>query len=216
MTTNYLQSINNVLKRLREDEVTSVNDNKYSKLIGVLINDAKREIEDAYNWNALTTNLNVVTAAGVQEYTLTGSGQRFVTYYVLNDTQNTTMCKATAQWIDEQKYLSTQQNGAPHYYAYTGVSGSDNIVTVSPVPDTAYTLKFFLKVPQNDLSLDADIIKVPAHLVEMLAYAKAVAERGEDGGMSFSELYQQYRLSLADAVALEANRYEEETMWNEV
>jgi hypothetical protein len=50
----------------------------------------------------------------------------------------------------------------------------------------------------------------------MLAYANAVAERGEDGGQSFSELYQKYRLALADAIALEANRYDEQVTWTSV
>ena len=50
----------------------------------------------------------------------------------------------------------------------------------------------------------------------MLAYAKAVGERGEDGGTAFSEVYQQYRLALADAVAIEKNRYDDETTWVDV
>jgi len=50
----------------------------------------------------------------------------------------------------------------------------------------------------------------------MLAHANAVAERGEDGGQSFSELYQKYRLSLADAIALESNRYDEQVTWTDV
>ena len=39
----YLDIVNNVMKRLREPTVTSVNDNKYSSLIAVLVNDSKRE-----------------------------------------------------------------------------------------------------------------------------------------------------------------------------
>ena len=47
----------------------------------------------------------------------------------------------------------------------------------------------------------------------MLAYAKAIAERGEDSGILSSEAYQLYRLALADAVAIERNRYAEEVVW---
>ena len=38
----YLQLVNSVLRRLRENEVDSVNQNNYSKLIGEFVNDAKR------------------------------------------------------------------------------------------------------------------------------------------------------------------------------
>ena len=46
---NYLSLVNSVLRRLRETEVSSVADNAYSKLIGDFVNDAKRQVEDAYN-----------------------------------------------------------------------------------------------------------------------------------------------------------------------
>ena len=47
----------------------------------------------------------------------------------------------------------------------------------------------------------------------MLAYSKAIAERGEDSGVTSSEAYQMYRLALADAVAIERNHYHEEVVW---
>ena len=43
----YLQLVNSVLRRLREDEVDTVDQNSYSKLIGEYVNDAKRAVEDA-------------------------------------------------------------------------------------------------------------------------------------------------------------------------
>jgi len=115
--------------------------------------------------------------------------------------------------LDTQYYLADVQNAAPIYYCFDGVSGDDNIVRVWPQADAVYSLRFNLNIPQNDLSANGDLIKVPAHLVQMLAYANAVAERGEDGGQSFSELYQKYRLALSDAISLEANRYDEQVTW---
>ena len=49
LTTTYLDLVNDVLVRLREAQVTSVSQNGYSSLIGALVNDAKRETEDAWN-----------------------------------------------------------------------------------------------------------------------------------------------------------------------
>ena len=61
----YLEMVNNILKRLRERQVSSVNENTYSALIGVLINDAKREVENAWDWSALRTSFAATTSANV-------------------------------------------------------------------------------------------------------------------------------------------------------
>ena len=216
MATTYLQLVNNVLVRLRETEVSSVSDTPYSSLIGVFVNDAKREIEDAHDWNVLTQTIVLPTVASTRNYTLTGSGQRFRTVDVLNDTEDVPMRAVPTNWMNRQYYLGTTQNAAPVYYNYNGISGDDTQVDVWPQPDGVYSLRFELVIPQADLTADADALLVPHHLVQMLAYAKAVGERGEDGGSSFSEIYQQYRLALADAVAIERNRYDEETTWVDV
>lgn len=213
MATTYLQLVNNVLIRLRETEVSSVSDTPYSSLIGVLVNDAKREIEDAYSWNALSQTIVIPTVASQPSYTVTGSGQRFKVDSVLNDTENVTMGQVSREWLDRQYYLATVQNAAPIYYCFDGVSNDDNVIRLWPQPDTVYSIRVNLNIPQSDLSANGDTIKVPPHLVQMLAYANAVAERGEDGGQSFSELYQKYRLALADAIALDANRYDEQVTW---
>ena len=216
MATTYLQLVNNVLIRLRESEVSSVGDTPYSSLIGVLVNDAKREIEDAYSWNALSQTIIIPTVANQPSYTVIGSGERFKVDSVLNDTENVTMSQVSRDWLDRQYYLATVQNAAPVYFCFDGVSNDDNVMRVWPQPDTVYSLRVNLNVPQNDLSANGDLIKVPPHLVQMLAYANAVAERGEDGGQSFSELYQKYRLALADAISLDANRYDEQVTWESI
>jgi hypothetical protein len=216
MSKTFLQLVNNVLIRLREPEVATVNDNDYSKLVKIFINDAKREVEDSHNWNVLSNTIVLPTVDNVREYTLTGSGQRFKTEYVFNDTDDTAMRYVNNEWMSRQFYLSdTTQRAAPYYYNYNGTDNNNTKVQVWPIPDGVYSLRFELYVPQEDLSVDADLLKVPAHLVEMLAHAKAVAERGEDGGQTFAELYQMYRLSLADAISIEKNRYDDEVVWIE-
>jgi hypothetical protein len=216
MLTTYLELVNNVLIRLRETTVSSVGDTPYSSLIGVLVNDAKREIEDAYQWSALESTIVVPTVAGQREYTLTGSGRRFRVADVLNNTEDISMKQADGNWIERQYYLADVQNAAPIYYNFKGLdSNGDTSVELWPQPDAVYSLRFNLYIPTATLVNNADTVKVPEHLVQMLAYANAVAERGEDGGQSFSELYQKYRLALADAITLEANRYNEQVIWTD-
>ena len=50
MAMTYLQLVNKVLVRLREDQVTSVASNDYSLLVGEFVAQAASEVEDAWNW----------------------------------------------------------------------------------------------------------------------------------------------------------------------
>jgi hypothetical protein len=59
------------------------------------------------------------------------------------------------------------------------------------------------------LSADATVVKVPDVLVAQNAYARALVERGEDGGLTSSEAYALYRAMLSDYIALEGTRYPE-------
>ena len=49
----YLEIVNSILVRLREPTVSTVGLDAYSTLIGKFVNDAKRQVEDAYAWNVL-------------------------------------------------------------------------------------------------------------------------------------------------------------------
>ena len=213
----YLDVVNNVLRRLREPTVTSVNDTEYSAMIGVFVNDAKREVEDAYDWNALSDTLTAVTSNAVFNYVLVGSKTRFRVIDVLNDTKDFELKYAPTAWMNRQYLITDTQKGAPTYYNFNGVdTNGDTQVDLYPIPDGVYNIRFNLTIPQADLSADNDRILVPDHLVSMLAHSKAIAERGEDSGLVSSEAYQMYRLALADAVAIERNHYKEETIWESI
>lgn len=210
----YLDVVNNVLRRLREPVVSSVNDTDYSSMIGVMVNDAKREVEDAYDWNALSDTLTAVTTADIFNYVLQGSKTRFRVIDVYNDTEDSELRYAPTSWMNRQFIITDNQKGEPEYYNFNGVDANgDTQVDLWPIPDGVYTLRFNMIIPQADLVADNDRILVPDHLVAMLAYSKAIAERGEDSGLLSSEAYQMYRLALADAVAIERNHYQEEMVW---
>jgi hypothetical protein len=55
--------MNNVLRRLREEEVNGVNESTYSKMAGDFINDAKTIVEEAADWSALRTTIIINTVA---------------------------------------------------------------------------------------------------------------------------------------------------------
>ena len=212
---NYIQLVNDVLIRLREPEASSVSDNAYVKLIARYVNDSKRQVEDSYNWNSLSETLSATTTADIFNYVLEGSGQRFRVIDVLNDTDNFFIENVPTVWMDQQFLLTTPQKGSPKYYNFNGTdSNGDTQVDLFPIPDGVYSIKFNIIQPQDPLSVNADTIKVPAEPVVLGALARAQAERGEDGGVQSGETYALYRQSLSDAIALEANRHVEDTVWN--
>lgn len=214
MTTTYLQAVNSVLRRLRETEVSTVNETAYSKMIGELVNDAKSSVEAAYGWNALSDTLTAVTTANIFSYVLQGSGIRFKVLDVWNDNQNIPMDLASSHWMNQQFILDSVQKGSPMYYNFNGVdSNGDTLVDVFPVPDGVYNLRFNMILPQGPLVADADLIKVPGDIVILNAFARAVVERGEDGGLASSEAYALARNLMADYIALESNRYLEDSNW---
>jgi hypothetical protein len=211
---NYIQLVNSVLRRLRETEVSSVADNAYSKLIGEFINDAKRQVEDAYAWNALSETLSASTTNGIFNYVLEGSGQRFRMIDVLNDTSNSVVHNATTRWMNEQFLLTSVQRGSPAYYNFNGTdSNGDTQVDLFPIPNGVYEIRFNIIKPQVALSGDADTLLVPSEPVIFNATARAIAERGEDGGILAGEMAFIYNQSLADAIAIESGRYIEESAW---
>src|SRR5210317_608364 len=120
----YLNLVNNVLRRLREDEVTSVSSNTYSKMAGDFVNDAKKLVEDAWDWSALRTTLTVTTSVGVFNYAMTGAGNEFKVLNAYNDTDNWDLQYQTPLWFD-QKYMKEEpQSGSPQYYTFNGVNSN--------------------------------------------------------------------------------------------
>jgi hypothetical protein len=117
------------------------------------------------------------------------------------------------QWITDQQQLSTVSSGSPTYYAWSGWNGTDSKVELFPIPDGAYTIKFNMNSAQVPLSADEDIMLVPDEPVIFGAYARALVERGEDGGLASSEAYQLYKSSLSDAIAIESTRFVENESW---
>lgn len=211
---NYLDIVNDVLIRLRESEVTAVTDNSYSKLIGKYVNDIKRQVEDSFNWPSQYTTYTVTTAAGTNQYTITGIGTRFKLISAENNTSYNTLDFVSTAKLNEWNNIQTAVTGLPSHINFNQVdSNGDLKVTIYPTPDAVYSLKLNVYKPQDALSAATDEPVVPVEPIIFGAYAKALAERGEDGGLSSSEAYALYRASLADAVALQAAYNPTDTIW---
>ena len=210
---NYLQAINAVLRRLREDEVATYTQSVYAKLIGDFVNEAKREVEDAWNWTQLRTKLTVTTAASDDSYTLTGSGDRYRILQVINDTQDTLMRQIGYTDLNSFKDIGSSTNDSPLYYNIQGSTSGDADILVYPTPDAVETLNFYMVVPQDDIAAGTTEITVPSNPVVLGAYAKAVSERGEDGGTLYAEALIRYDKAVSDAIAMDSLNAQDELNW---
>lgn len=213
-TTTFLQAINYVLERLREDTVATYDETSYSELVGHFVNQAKREVEDAWNWSRLRTTVQVTTADGTYRYALTGAGDRFRImqdphtgeYDVLNITNDYALRMApSSQFMTTRQVLGATQNGDPLYFDINGYDASgDPYVNLWPIPNSIATINFQLVVPQPDLTAGDTKIVVPSHPVLLKAYALAINERGEDQGTISNKEDEIARLALADAISRDA------------
>jgi hypothetical protein len=222
----YLNLVNNVLRRLREEEVTSVAQTTYSKLVGDFVNDAKKAVEDAWDWSALRTTLTISTSANVFNYVMTGAGNQLKVLHAYNDTDNFDMQYQTPLWFDDKYMKQEPQTGSPRYYTFNGVNqNGDTQVEVYPKPNTTGTLLRFNVVLRGDITdsgtvlrpdelvNDTDQLIIPSHPVVHLAVALLARERGETGGTSAPEYFQIADRYLSDAIALDAQKHPEETIW---
>jgi len=210
----YLNLVNNVLRRLRENEVASVNDSTYSKMVGDFVNDAKKLAEDAWDWSALRTTLTVTTSADVFNYVLTGSQNKIKVLDVINDTSNLFMQYNTQHWFNDKYLNQSPPSGSPEYYTYNGVDASgDTQVDIYPKPDGVYSLIFKCTLRNAELSADTDVLSIPSQPVIHLAIALLARERGETGGTSAPEYFGIADKFLSDAIALDAQKHPYETDW---
>jgi len=205
----YLSLVNDVLVRLREPVVTTVTQTSYSSLIGKFINDTKRQVADAYDWDAFNQAVTVTTVSNqVGEYSLTGAGVRFKTMDVINTTRYYQLTPLSH--VDHDVFYYTVPSpilNLPMYYTVQGVDTNGDLkVKFWPVPDGVYSIRFSLIVPENDMSSDSDTTLLAKEPIILGAYARALVERGEDGGLNSSEAYALFKASMSDLIALELAR----------
>jgi hypothetical protein len=223
----YLNIVNNVLRRLREDEVSSVQSTAYSKMIGDFVNDAKSMVEDAWDWTALRNTLTVETVEGTFVYSMVDAGSDPKVLYAYNDTDNWDMEYRTPAWMDRCYTMQEPVSGSPMYFTFDGVdSNGDAKITVYPKPAKDDVRLCFKIVNRGEikegsgtvfrpkmLENDADKVVIPHLPVLHLSVALASRERGETGGTSTPEYFAIADKALSDAIALDAQKHPEETIW---
>lgn len=197
--------INNVLKRLREDTVSTTNETAYSTLIAMWINDGIRDLSDRFLWKSLEHEITITLAAGTTEYDLSdivsGGGD-------VPNSERATTSESMLLW-DRARPMAflfddasaTQHNGQmrliteeDRYRKYQGdrsvtildpidfslklkSDGDGYLFTVWPTPSAARTVRIKFWTPQAEIATDgtADSTEVIVHNATVEAYTHMIA-----------------------------------------
>jgi hypothetical protein len=223
----YLEAVNSVLRRLREDTVTTVSENDYSALVGEFVNDAKRVVEDAWSWSTLLRYVDLPVVAGVagtydlEDYTTEDAEQfneRARLYvssetgehlaYCVSDNRERSIDVITrpVNFVNRQAAATDTTGGqitaiivGTHAGAASGYSRL-RFTTDPAISDTDETLRLYVINPQNALTSDSATILVPSDPVVQIAYLYTLYERGEELGEMLTLTTNKADLALADAI----------------
>lgn len=214
----YLQLVNAVLTRLREDSVTSVagSDDVVVNIVKDFVNDAKRSVEDAHTWSALATEWAVTSSTANNKLILLDSSRSVVLdeVYSADGFEITPLTKSDFR---KRTLSSGSAKGSPSHYIVDGTETNGDIrLAVWPAPATAeaYVVYGYSRTP--DLVNDSDTIVIPSSPVIYLAEALAARERGEVGGQSAGELMGIAKQYLSDAIAKDSTNSDLENIWTTI
>lgn len=208
----YLQLVNEVLARLREPLTTSVlrNEDEVVNMVKALVNDAKRHVEMAHQWNATRNLWLLSTEVGRPSYILdeTSGGCRI---------SRVTVNGVTAHQWDMKTFLRpVGGTGSSYRFAIDGTDQDGNIsLRLDPIPDSVHDVEVLGWRVLPDLSEDDDKLRLPDQPVLYYALALAARERGEVGGQTATELFGMAQQYIRDAIALDASLSPTETVWME-
>jgi hypothetical protein len=100
------------------------------------------------------------------------------------------------------------------YYAFNGADSDSNLkVDLEPKPNSVQTLSFDIVKFQDELTTASTKLKIPTKPVVLGAWARAVSERGEDGGTNTGVIAMEVSESINQAVILDSGNVQYESEW---
>ena len=196
-----LNIVNDVLRRLRETEVSSVATSEYSKLIGMFLNDAKEDLEDQWFWTVNETVIDTtITSDGTRTFDLTDTTDRsFLIRHVRDKlpmaydiTTNENLQLHDISWKElrdnRDVFRGTLPSlASPHIFSITPDSdGRGYTLTLLQGASSTRTWRTYWYIPQAELALDGTAdstnIVLPERPIFLRTLYYALNERGEEMG----------------------------------
>lgn len=226
---NYLDLINAVLVRLRENKASAatLDSNPFFAVIGATVNDAKEIVEDSWDWSGLRGCDETFVVQGQSIIQLPNSAD---SHYRLREVQNLTSgtflkqvtpAQGAQRYADELTNPIGQQDPLEYFHCNDYWNPSDDADLLNGTkqirlmaPSTATFTIGLVRIAHQPLLTNWDQkIRVPSAPVYTLATALASRERGDIGGAPTGELFALAQKSLSDAIAIDSARYPEELIW---
>jgi hypothetical protein len=219
----YRDIINEVLRRLREDQMTDWSGNlssangptDYHKMVGDFVNDAKYEVEHYWDWQVLRVTSAISTSDGVMSYSLLGAGRDFKVLDVIDTSTGIVLNQMSSSDINTRVFPTANiAKGEPSSYGFNGIDDNlDMVVDLWPLPNDTRRINFNVVKSQDKLQLAETHCYVNEQAVILGAYMRALAERGEDGGTQVSVAAGEYVNILSRAVQIDAGKTQMEMTW---
>jgi len=240
---NYLECCNEVLVRMREDEIDNVKDKDnepQQKLVTRFVKDAYSFVQKSHTWNSSRRIWTVGLQQNEAVYPLgvqAGQAQIYSIRYGMTEQQ---LIEVTQPDLARRR----QKHGKPVYFAPSQMTNGNLAIQVHPTPDENYTgnageaslygvAEYTVALYNGGLSHDkqlvvegykmssvpvenADIIELPDQVVLYYALALASRERGEVGGQSSQELFGLSRSYMSDAISWDVSNSRGEYLWEAI
>ena len=230
VSKSYLQMINSVLAELRENPVATANQTVYSTLIGKWINDAKRQVEDAWDWQPLQLVVDITLTpttppnAGTRDYDLTALNPALNARARIQEnpfdrtrpmafditTGNPyNLIQEPVNWINQMrdKLPTPQFQTMPINFGlirYNNGVTDGILLRMWESPTQARNWRFYFTNPQDDLVNDGDTVLVPWMPIVAIATDIALNERGEELGEPGTTIDQRVRTHIVNAIGVDA------------
>lgn len=219
-----LAMVNWVLVELREAQVTDINATTYSTLITQWINDAKRQVEDAWDWQPLNYVVDLAIVPSTLNYVLTDlftdlsararlqknpANLNLPMAIDMTASNPFNLIESPVMWINQMRdRLPTPQlNTTPINFGLerfnTGSTEGINL-KLWETPTTTRQWRLYFTSPQEDLLGNFNSIKVPWVPVVSIALDVALSERGEEIGEPGTTIDQRVHTHIGNAISVDA------------
>lgn len=210
----YIELVNATLVRLRENEISALDQTKYASLVQAYVNDAKDIVEDAWDWSHNRSIVTVTTVASTATYALTGVGDSPEVLGTWDNTHKNPLPKRQELYYHHQNYSQTIPEGSPTSWTFAGPdTNGDAQINIYPTPDAEYDLKYWVYNVQAQLALATTEMYIPSKPVILLAVAMLAEEKGETGGSTSKRYFEMADKILSDAIARDASQSDREIDW---
>lgn len=223
--------VNRVLRRLREEQVETVNETDYSLLLGDFLNEIIGEINDATEWQSNDHTVTVEVTSGDNTYDLTGTNRYSVLLFdnasgrprawrFDNDTDR------YGDWMTfvepgafEQLFQQDREipEAEPTFFTLVSNENDDGLtLKLWPIPSSTNYLRIDFNTPVEDydpagnemFDPDEDDLPYPFRPMYLGTLWMALMERGEEIGQPGGQAEMNYRRALGSAVETEIRNRE--------